>query len=122
MVTMAVGVSITADNVIVRTVAAILRVSDEIAACKGVDNHVNHARAGHHGAGHTKVGHAGLFTTSGSHAASSKGQGENNVGDWVDNHVSDHAPQAFQTLYLCASAGAEDGRCGDLTTKLKVHD
>lgn len=98
---------------------ALLGLEEEVSAREGVDEHVDDAGQGHHGAGEGEVRAAGDVVPGDGHAAGGERQGENHVYDRVDDHVDDDAVEALEALLLAA---VDDGGLPHAAAQVEEHD
>lgn len=108
-----------AHEAVVAAVVTRLGFQDEVLAGEGVKKDVDQAGTGNQGTRNAKEGHVGGFALGCRHSSGGQGKRENNVGNGVDNHVSDDATKTLQTLRVAAS---QDGGLLDLATQLEPHD
>ena len=69
--------------------------------------------------GTAEEGDGGVIAIRGSHTACCQREGEDDVDDGVDGHVTDDSAKTLQTFQLAVT---QDGGLGDLSAELEVHD
>lgn len=76
---------------------------DQVATSQGVQEDINKTRAGDHSTSNTEVDHVRCGTLRRGHTSGGQWKRQDDIRNRVDNHVSDNATQALQTLRVAAS-------------------
>ena len=111
--------TLAARELVVAAVVAGFGFDDQVAASQRVQKHIDQTGTGNHSTCHTEVGNARVVALGCCHTPSGQWKRKDNVGNRVNNHVSDDTTQTLETLGVAAS---QDGGLCNTTTKLEPHN
>lgn len=92
---------------------------DQVAAGQGVQKDIDHTGAGNHCTCNTEEDNVRGVSLSRGHTSGGQWKREDNVGNRVDNHVSDNTTQTLETVCVAAS---QDSGLRNSATQLKPHN
>lgn len=110
--------ALAAGEAVVTAIVAGFRFQDQVSTGQGVQQGVNQSGAGDQGTGNTEVGYTWRVALRGRHSTCGQRERKDNVGDRIDNHVSNDAAKALETFDVTA---AQNGGLLDPDPQLEPH-
>lgn len=110
--------ALAARKAVVAAIVTGFRFQDQVATGQGVQQGVDQSGTGDHGTGNTEVGYTGGVALRGRHSTCGKRERKDNIGDRIDDHVSDNAAKALETFDVTA---AQNGGLLDPDPELEPH-
>lgn len=111
--------ALAAGETVVTLVVAGFGFDDEVAASEGIEKDIDETRTGNQGTRNTEVNNVRGVTLGSSHTSGGEGKRKDNVGNRVDNHVSDDTTQALETFCMAAS---QDSGLRNPAAQLEPHN